>query len=212
MASLAPDARRARAARAAGLQARGPRLVLVPLALSLAWWVEEVHVQGLAEWLAARLAAVFVERVEPRALAASLASLVSPLLLVLAAASVLALVLVRGRARLDPPIRPLRGMSSLVRVGLLASAVVLLAWLGLPLLAAASRVVDASGSAMLAAWCAWLRRGLLGLLVAGLVLGVVERLLAARRLWLALHLDPAQARALHARERAAARPFSRSST
>ena len=215
MASIAPDARRVRAARAAGLQARGPRLVLVPPALALAWWLDETRVQALGEWLAARLAAAFVERVEPRGLAAELGDLAGSLVLVLASVGVLALVLVlaRGRVRLDPPIRAMRrDASSLARVGLLASGVVLLVWLGMPLLAGASRVVDASGAAMLATWCAWLRRGVIGLLVAGLVIGIVERLIAARRLWLALHLDHAQARGLRARERAPGRPFSRSAT
>lgn len=189
--------------------------MLVPPALALAWWLDEARVQALAGWLAARLAAAFVVRVEPRNLAATLGALTEPLLLVLAGVGVLALVLVlaRGRVRLDPPIRAMRrDASSLARVGLLASGVVLLVWLGMPLLAGASRVVDATGSAMLASWCAWLRRGVLGLLVAGLVIGIVERLIAARRLWLALHLDAAQARALRARDRAPARPVSRSPT
>lgn len=214
MAAIAPDARRVRAARAAGLQARGPRLALAPLALALAWLVDPDHVQALADWLAARLVAAFVERVEPGGLVAELGSHVEGMLLVLAAATLLALVLVlaRPRARLDPPIAATRlEPSGLVRIGLLASGVALLMWLGTPVVAGASRSVDASASGLLVVWCAWLRRALLGLVVAGLVIGVVERLLAARRLWLALHLEREQARQLRARERTA-RPHPRAST
>lgn len=214
MVLLPPDARRRRAARAAGLRARAPRLVLVPLALVLAWPLDGAGVHELSEWFAARLDAVFVERLEPASLATMLGSIGEVALLVFAGATVLALVLAlaRGRARLDPPLLPTRSQpSSLLRVALLGLAVVIVARLvALPLLAAAARGVDASATAMLVLWCAWLRRALLGLVAAAALVGVIEYLCSARRLWLALHLDRESAR--RARERPSPRPFSRTST
>lgn len=67
--------------------------------------------------------------------------------------------------------------------------------LGIGVCAGAARAVDASVSGLTGLWLAWLRYLLLG--TGGLLLlaGVVDRALARRRLWRALHRTVAEARA-----------------
>ena len=68
------------------------------------------------------------------------------------------------------------------------------AWLR-PVVAAAARGVDVIDvAAAWQLWSTWIVRGLLALACVAAGLGTIERLVAARRLWLDLHLTREQAR------------------
>lgn len=133
---------------------------------------------------------------DPRQLGAGVASI--PSLLAMAAALALVVALVNGGLAwvdadagrgLDVGSRrsAARGVLTLVVAGLV---VVLLAGV----CAGAARAVDASEAGLLALWWAWSQRVLFG--VGGLLLaaGFVDRALARRRLWWALHRTPDERR------------------
>ncbi|WP_106395186.1 hypothetical protein [Enhygromyxa salina] len=76
-------------------------------------------------------------------------------------------------------------------------ALVLVAGGLLPALAGAARSVDAElggGASLWVVWAGWIGRGLLTLALVAALVGVIERLVSARRLWQGLHLTRAQAR------------------
>lgn len=116
---------------------------------------------------------------------------------VLVAATVTAYLIVGRRPRprslgVSPSLGEIPPATSLV-IGVLA-LLSLLASMRVGL-ATAARAADAPGlDALWCVWSSWLRRALLALAIICAGLGVVERLLAARRLWQGLHLTRAQAR------------------
>ena len=78
-------------------------------------------------------------------------------------------------------------------LGAVAGLCVLAGWLA-PGLAGAARAVDASRAGLSDLWIAWGRRTALSVVVLGAVLGVIEHLASAHRLWQGLHLSRWQAR------------------
>jgi hypothetical protein len=193
-----------REARAAGLRPRAPTLHLASAAL-LVWLV--VHTLGsrAPAWLDARLAAALdgsAPEVGVR-LVPTLGPALDPVVVGAISIAVLvggaALVRMAAGRRVSP--RALGVSPSIGEIPAwlsLASCVAALGLLGAwlrPALAGAARSVDAPGPGALAAvWGAWLSRGLLALALVAAAVGVIERLVSARRLWQGLHLTRAQAR------------------
>lgn len=190
---LPPSRKRVRAARALGLRPRSGLLMLSAVALLL---VALLELRPLAVgWLSDQLVLAFRD---PLALdtASLTASLGVVLLALLGVASMLAAG-VRSDARAREPLHiPPRAeqLPGLITVTLVGVALILIVIASRGALAAAARSVDASPEALAHVWLAWVRRGLLTLAVVAACVGVIERQLSARRLWLALHLTPAQAR------------------
>jgi hypothetical protein len=116
---------------------------------------------------------------------------------VLVLVTIAAWLIVDRRARpsslgVSPSLGEIPPMMSLVLAAIALLAVLASVRAGV---AAAARAVDAPGlDALWCVWSSWLRRALLSVAVICAGLGVVERLLAARRLWLGLHLTRAAAR------------------
>jgi hypothetical protein len=87
------------------------------------------------------------------------------------------------------------------RIALTCMGTIVALWWLAPAVAAAARSVDVSPDSLASFWLSWLRRALLVVAGCAALLGVVEWLAGARRLWLALHLTPAQERELrHTRQ------------
>ncbi|PRP90924.1 hypothetical protein ENSA5_59990 [Enhygromyxa salina] len=197
-AGVPPSQRRLRSARAAGLRPRSRGLVLAGLALIV--WAVFGPLAGLGAgapaWLGAALDGAFAGRVpvppDPAPLAAALAALLG--------GGGIAVVVLGGRRRsrrelgVDPEIGEIPpGLGLAWCVG----ALVLVAGGLLPALAGAARSVDAElggGASLWVVWAGWSGRGLLTLALVAALVGVIERLVSARRLWQGLHLTRAQAR------------------
>ncbi|MFO7566529.1 MAG: hypothetical protein R6X02_28055 [Enhygromyxa sp.] len=195
MAELPPSRKRARAARALGLRPRSGLMVLAGLGLGLAGLLELGPLVA-ARWLSARLELGFTRGPEldlPELAAGSGAALLALLGIGLIAAVSLG---PRRRARralgVDPQAEQLPAG---IIVALTLVALGLSVGLSLGVLAGAARSVEASPESLAHAWLGWLGRGLLGLALAAGSVGVIERLVSARRLWQGLHQTPTQARA-----------------
>lgn len=190
---LPPSRKRVRAARALGVRPRSGLLMLAAVASLL---VALLELRPHAErWLSDQLALAFTRGLALDS-ASSTASLGVVLLALLGAASMIA-VGVRSHARAHEAIHiPPRAeqLSGWITVTLVGLAVVSIVIASRGALAAAARSVDASPEALAHVWSDWVRRGLLTLAVVAACVGVIERQLSARRLWLALHQTPAQAR------------------
>ncbi len=190
---LPPSQERVRRARALGVRPSSTLLVLAGIALGCAALLELAPVLG--EWLSDQLrSALGGGSPRPRS---GLAGACGVLLLGLLGGLVMAIVLVgsrrRGRARLrvEPEAAMVPGS---VLVVVVAVGVVLVVALNLGLVAGAARAVDASGEGLQVVWFAWLRRALLSVCAVAAGGGVIERLLSARRLWVALHYRPERMR------------------
>lgn len=190
---IAPSQRRLRDARAAGLRPRSPLWSLATVALLGAMGLAWIGPRAIG-WLAAALERAFAGGDLPSPDAATC----SAWLLGLLACGTAVAVVVAGR-RSTPRslgVSPALGevpawLSVLTSV---AAVAVLGAWLR-PVIAAAARGTDvADVTAAWQLWSTWIVRALLTLACVAVVLGVFERLVAARRLWLGLHLTRAQAR------------------
>lgn len=163
----------------------------------LVWAVFEwLAVRGPAS-LAAALAGAFGRAEAEPALAMDASHLAVGVYVVLVAATVTASLIVGRRPRprglgVSPSLGEISPSTSLV-LGVLA-LLSLLAIMRVGL-ATAARAADAPGlDALWCVWSSWLRRALLAVAIICAGLGVVERLLGARRLWQGLHLTRAQAR------------------
>lgn len=110
------------------------------------------------------------------------------------------LTLARARARVssaEPGLEPgLDEIATPLRWALCGLALVLVIAALRAGLAGAARAVDAplEPETLVVLWSTWLWRALIALACLCGVLGVIERLASARRLWQGLHLTPAQAR------------------
>jgi hypothetical protein len=191
---LPPSPQRVRAARDLGLRPRSPLLVLAGLALVV--WALLGLMPLAAAWLSNALVLAFAG---PPALASPALARASGLaLLALLGAILLATLGLGPRRRKQRAlgIRPdAETIPSWIAQAICALGLGLVVALGLPVLAGAARSVDASPEGLALAWIAWTRWGLLALaMIAGCV-GVIERRVAAARLWRALHLSREQARA-----------------
>lgn len=193
--SLAPDAQRLARAHRAGHRPWSPWAL--PGALCL-WLALTIHVAGAARlttWREAWIAGMSAgESIGWETIQAALGEL-----LAWAGALTLGLAVMTGmfggvdrRARERLAIGPLRSVAR----GVLALVVPAVAvWLVIGVCAGAARAVDASPAGLQGLWTAWLRNLLLG--TGGLLLaaGWIDRALARRRLWRALHRTIAEARA-----------------
>jgi hypothetical protein len=192
--TLAPDPHRLARAHRAGLRPTSPWLWPAAACLGLAL---ALHMGGAARVEALQGAwAAGVAAGDASGVGAALAGELTRLL---AGAAALALVVaaltgtlgrVDRRTRLQVRLRP-SAARGLLALALPAVAVVL----ALGVAAGAARAVDASPAGLQALWLAWLRYLLLGTGGMMLVAGVIDRALARRRLWRALHRTVAEARA-----------------
>jgi hypothetical protein len=175
------------------MRPRSGLLLLASLALLL---VALLELRPLAvRWLSDQLALAFTRPLALDSLGLTVGSGVVALAL-LGLGLVLAVsVGPRARARQALGVSPDAGqLPPWIAMLLVAAALSLIVIASRGALAGAARSVDASPEALAHAWLAWVRRGLLTLAgVAGCV-GLIERQLSARQLWLALHQTPAQAR------------------
>lgn len=192
--TLAPDSHRLARAHRAGLRPTSPWLWPAAACLGLALMLHGSGAARFEVWRAAWTAGIAAGDAAPLG-----GAMIGGLAALLGWAAALALVVaglsgtlgrVDRRARLRAELRP-----SVVR-GLLALALPAVAVvLGLGVIAGAARAVDASPAGLQALWLAWLRNMLLGTGGVMLVAGVIDRTLARRRLWRALHRTIAEARA-----------------
>ncbi len=192
--SIAPDPRRLARAHRAGLRPSSPWLVPATLCLALAaasrWLAPGSQEQWSARWVAALAG-------EPTALVPAVASAVMQVL-AWSAGLVLVLALLGGglgwvdaRARRGLAVGPLR---SGLRGALALIVPVVVAGLLAGVCAGAARAVDASEAGLWALYRAWSQRLLLGVGGGLLLVGLVDRALARRRLWRALHRTPGELR------------------
>ena len=191
--AIPPSQRRLRDARAAGLRPRSGLVSLAVVALLAAVAVTWVGPRAVA-WIGSALEhAIAGGRVTPPDTGRFGALLVG----LIACGVVLAVLVVARR----PPERSLGVSPSLgeapawlTMISCIVAIMLLVAWMR-PVIAAAARGVDV-GEVAIAwhVWSTWIVRGLLALACVAAGLGVVERLVGARRLWLGLHLTRAEAR------------------
>lgn len=186
--TIAPDPRRLARAHRAGLRPTSPWLLKGALCLALA---AGLRWSGSAVWGAWQGA--WAGGLAPRAVGAELVAFGWALVRALGGVAALVVVAMWLGGRLGWVDRDagrglgvgsqrswLRGALALV-VPVLAAAVVS------GVCAGAARSVDASEAGLLALWWAWLLRVLLGVGSLLVVAGLIDRGLARRRLWLALH-------------------------
>lgn len=190
--TLPPSPRRQRDARAAGLRAHSPLLALAGAA-GLTWGALEL----LARWgpgaLALALARAF-EGGPPPQIDSAGATL--GLIGLLGGALVLLLSLGRRPSPRSLGVSPALGeIPAWVAMLGCVAALVLLAALLRPSVAASARAVDAELHTLWLTWWTWLGRGLAAVVGVALGLGLIERLVSARLLWQGLHLTREQARA-----------------
>lgn len=145
------------------------------------------------EWLSDQLASAFVGWPRMPGLELWFGAALLGLVCLLAIAVVIAAPRARARRALaaDPngetiPAGPV--------VALIVAAAIVITLACIDTLAGAARSVDASTSALTTAWLTGVRRGLFALAGAAAGVGVIERLVSARRIWRGLHQTPAQAR------------------
>lgn len=192
-ASVPPSEQRQRAARAAGLRPRSRSLGLAGVALLVLVILASLAARAPV-WIGAALERAFTHTgpglPDPSLGAAALLVLLATL----GAAALVSQGRRHSRRKLGVDaelgeIPPWVALGSCVTALLLA-----LAWLR-PALAGAARSVDVAGvSGLWLVWTRWLGRGLLTLALVAASVGVLERLVSARRLWQGLHLTRAQAR------------------
>lgn len=187
--SIAPDPRRLARAQRAGLRPSSPWLTPAALCLGLAaglrwggtvmlerWrgvWSQGVNgVDGVGDLVVTAMIGAAVISVGVAALAGSLGW-------------------VDTRAREGLAVGEMRGAGR----GVLALLVpVLVVFVLAGVCAGAARAVDASEAGLMALWWAWAQRLLIAVGGLLLVAGVVDRALARRRLWIALHRNPDELR------------------
>ncbi len=190
---IAPSQRRLRDARAAGLRPRSPLLSLAGLAVIGAMAVAWLGTRPIW-WLGAALEHAFAGRDLPLPDAQAFGGM---LLALLAIGTVLAVVLLgpRPTPRSLGVSPALGGVPTWLTMLSCLAAIALLGASLRPVVAAAARGVDVGDIAVAwKLWTTWIVRGLLALACVAALLGVVERLVSARRLWLGLHLTRDQAR------------------
>jgi hypothetical protein len=192
-ARIAPSQRRLRDARAAGLRPRSSLLSLAGLAMSAALAIAWLGPRAIGWFATALELALAGGHVPPPD-----TGMFGAVLLGLLACGTVVAVLVVGRR---PTPRSLGVSSALGEVppwltvlSSIAAIVLLGAWLR-PVVAAAARGVDVGDVATAwRLWSTWIGRGLLALACVAVGLGLLERFIAGRRLWLGLHLTRAEAR------------------
>jgi len=186
--TIAPDSRRLARAHRAGLRPTSPWLLTGALCLALA---VGLRWSGPAVWSAWQ--GLWVGGLAPRAMGAELVAFGGALMRALggAAALVVAAMVLGGRLgwvdRYAGRGLAVGSQRSWMRGALAVLVPVLAAVLVAGVCAGAARSVDASEVGLLALWWAWLLRVLVGVGSLLVVAGMVDRALARRRLWRALH-------------------------
>ena len=186
--SIAPDPRRLARAHRAGLRPSSPWLVPAALCLGLGAALRWFGPALLERWRTCWAAGG-----DP----AQVGAQVGEWLAVTAALVLLMAVLGGGLGWVDARAGHGLGVGRLRSgargaLGLLVVALVLALLVGV--VAGATRAVDASEAGLWALWWAWSQRLLFGVGATLLVAGAIDRALARRRLWQALHQTPDERR------------------
>jgi hypothetical protein len=191
-----PTPKRIREARAVGLRPRSRALTLAGLAAAASMLLGFAPRARVA--LATGLEIAFagppeIARLERSVHAGSCALLLGVLLTVgvLAAARFGPRHRARRAFGVSPELEILPPAAAMLACGL---ALILAIAAGLPSLAGAARAVDAEPELLATVWLVWVRRALLSLAMIAAGIGLLERRIAARRLWQGLHQTPTQAR------------------